>query len=143
MQNGATTTIASSLQVEGINTIEFTEEEESGSGGLERLRVRVDSGSINSAGELQIISGMSESEFKEKFLCYFAVENSNSPTYAPMPYGDKQKYIYYNSSNNEFTASNTNFEAFRFDSTSAYISIYPNGVPEQNIRLSIITLFKS
>lgn len=32
MQNGATTTIASSLQVEGINTIEFTEEEESGSG---------------------------------------------------------------------------------------------------------------
>ena len=33
MQNGATTTIASSLQVEGINNIEFTEEEEGGSGG--------------------------------------------------------------------------------------------------------------
>lgn len=28
MTNGATTTLASSLQVEGINTIEFTEEEE-------------------------------------------------------------------------------------------------------------------
>lgn len=50
MQNGATTTIASSLQVEGINNIEFTEEEESsGSGGDFKA-----DGSVPMSGDLNL-----------------------------------------------------------------------------------------
>lgn len=85
---------------------------------------------------------MTETEFKEKFLCYFATMNNLQNVSEPLPYGDRQKYTYYDSSNNKMIENNTNFEAFRFSDSRVYITVYPNNPPSSTIKLSVVGLFK-
>lgn len=104
-------------------------------GGLEGLRVEARYGTVNSSGEFLLTDSMTESEFKEKFIMYFATGQKTGD----VPQGDRSQYKYYNSSQLEHVADNSDFQAFRFSGTEVYCSCYPLAVsPNQYLQMVLI-----